>query len=83
MVVGTVTIIAVVIHRIGIELFAPESGLHEIASVGTQAMNGAARADLWFQILSIWVPLGAFTGIIAWSLIREYRRTVSTAAQRP
>jgi len=80
-VVGVITIIATVIHRTAVELFAPESPLHKLASTGTATMNGAERADLWFQILGIWVPLLAFGGILAWSMIREYRRQVATAAR--
>jgi len=80
-VIGVIAVISVVIHRIGIELFAPNSPLHVLASDGTQVMQGAARADLWFQIISIWTPLLAFGGICAWALLREYRRQVSTAAQ--
>ena len=80
-VMGVITIIAAVIHRTAVELFAPESPLHKIASDGTQAMQGGARADLWFQILGIWVPLLAIGGIYAYGLIREYRRQVSTATR--
>jgi len=78
---GVITIIAAVIHRTAVELFAPESPLHVIASDGTSAMNGAARADLWFQIIGIWVPLLAIGGIFAYGLIREYRRQVTTAVR--
>lgn len=80
-VIGVISIISAVIHRTAIELFAPESPLHKIASDGTATLNGAARADLWFQILSIWVPLLAIGGIMAWGVIREYRRQVTTAAR--
>lgn len=81
-VIAVVTIISTVIHLMAVELFAPESPLHTFASDGTAAVNGAARADLWFQILAIWVPLMAFGGILAWGVIREYRRQVTTAARR-
>lgn len=81
-VLGVVTIIAAVIHRASVELFAPESPLHEIASQAT-LLNGAARADLWFQIIGIWTPLLVIGGMFAWTLIREYRRQVATAVQRP
>jgi len=80
-VVGVITIIAVVIHLIGVELFAPGSPLHAVASSAT-AMNGAERADLWYEILAVWVPLMAFGGICAWAAIREYRRQAITAAVR-
>jgi hypothetical protein len=80
-VVGVITIISAVIHRVGVELFAPDQPLYSIATDGTEVMNGAARADLWFQIISIWTPLLAFGGIMAWAVIREYRRSVTTATQ--
>ena len=78
---GTLIIIASVIHRAAVELFAPESPLHRIASDGTATLNGAARADLWFEILAIWVPIlvAAFAG--AFILVREYRRQVATATR--
>jgi hypothetical protein len=66
-----------------VELFAPESPLHRLASDGTQIMNGAARADLWFQILAIWVPLMVCGFSALYLLIREYRRQVATAVRSP
>ena len=80
-VVGILNIISVAVHLMGTELFAPGQPLHELASGGT-ALNGASRADLWFEILSIWMPLAAFLGIWAWALIREYKRQVSSSVQR-
>jgi len=80
-IVGVITIIASVIHRASVELFAPESPLHKIASDGTATLEGAARADLWFQILAIWVPILSIGGILAWALLREYRRQVATATR--
>jgi sterol desaturase/sphingolipid hydroxylase (fatty acid hydroxylase superfamily) len=80
-VVTVVWIVAVVIHRMGIELFQPGSPLYEIAANGNSNVNGAQLADLWFQILSIWVPLMAAGGILAWAMIREYRRQTITAAR--
>jgi len=80
-IVGVITIISAVIHRAAVELFAPESPLHKLASDGTQALNGAARADLWFQILAIWVPILAIGGILAWAMMKEYRRQVATATR--
>lgn len=78
---GVISVISIVIHRMGVELFAPDAPLHSLASDGTNVMNGAARADLWFEILSIWVPILAFGGIWAWALIREYRRQTTTTAR--
>ena len=78
---GVVWIIAFVIHRISLELFAPDQPLYDIAA-GATNLNGAARADLWFQILSIWMPLIAVMGIFSWAIIREYKRQVSSSVQR-
>jgi hypothetical protein len=81
-VVGVIWLIAIIVHRISVELFAPESPLHAMASDGTAAMNGAARADLWFEILSVWVPILVCGGILAWALLREYRRSTATAVRQ-
>ena len=81
-VVGVIWVIAVVIHLMAIELFAPGSALHTIASDGTEAMSGAERADLWYQMLAVWVPLVSAAGITAWAFIREYRRQTITAARQ-
>jgi hypothetical protein len=74
-----IALIAVIIHRIGVELFAPESPLHEVASRADN-LGGADKADLWFQILAIWGPLFVLGFAMAFLLIKEYRRQVSTAA---
>jgi len=81
---GVSVTIAVVVHRMAVELFAPNAPLHKLASDGTGALNGAARADLWFQILAIWMPLAVFGGIaLLYPLIREFRRQANTATTRP
>jgi hypothetical protein len=82
-VVIVIWIIAAVIHLMGVSLFAPGAALHSIASTGTSAMNGASRADLWYEIIAVWVPLAAGMGIAAWAMVREYRRQVFTAAAAP
>jgi len=82
-VASVITIIAVVIHTVSMQLFVPGSPLYELATDGTAAMNGTARADLWSQMLVIWVPLLAIGGIWAWTFIREYRRQAVTAVRAP
>jgi hypothetical protein len=78
---GVLVILAAVVHRMAVELFAPESPLHKLASDGTAIMKGAERADLWFEILAIWVPLAVVFFAGMYLLIREYRRQISTAAR--
>lgn len=80
-VVGVIWVIALVIHLIGVELFAPGSPLFEIATSGTGTMNGTERAEQWHQIIAVWVPLLAAGGISAWAFVREYRRQAVTARQ--
>jgi len=81
-VVSVIYLIAIIIHLMGIELFAPGSPLHVLASDGTSNMNGAARADLWCQIITMWVPLFAIGGISAYAFIREYRRQVGQVVEQ-
>lgn len=81
LVVGIIWIIAVVIHLTAVELFAPGSPLFSVASSGNATMNGQARAELWHEILALWVPLLAGGGISAWAFVREYRRQRVTAAR--
>lgn len=80
-VVGIIYIIAAVIHLMGLELFAPGTPLYEFAATATN-LNGQERADLWYQIIAIWVPLLSMGGITAWAVLREYRRQAVTALQR-
>lgn len=79
-VIGVIYIIAIVIHLMGIELFAPGTPLYETAA-GATTLNGQQRADLWYEILSLWVPLMACVGITAWGFVREYRRGAVTAVR--
>lgn len=82
-VAGTLMMISVIIHLISVELFKPESALHAVASDGTATLDGAAKADLWFQILSVWMPLAVFAAAMVWVMIREYRRQIQTAVSSP
>lgn len=76
--VGVISLISFTIHRIAISLFGPQSPLHATASQGT-AFDGAARADLWFEIIAVWAPLIVIGGIVTWAFLREWRRQVTTA----
>lgn len=77
--VMVVYIISGLIHYLSTELFNPDGVLYGIAANGTQAMNGAARAQFWFEILSVWVPLMAIGGITAWAVVKEFKRQTQTA----
>ena len=81
LVVGVIYIIAVVVHLMGIELLGPGTPLYEIATTGTAAVNGTARANEWYEIITLWTPLISCAGISAWAFIREYRRQARTAVQ--
>lgn len=80
--VGVISLISFIIHRIAIGLFGPQSGLHDVASRATE-FDGTARADLWFEIIAVWAPLIAIGGIVAWAFLREWRRQVTTARAPP
>jgi len=81
-VVGVLTVICVVVHTMGVELFAPNTELFALATDGTSNVNGTERAYLWYQIIAIYAPFGSFVGIILWAVIREYRRSVQTATKQ-
>lgn len=82
-VVSVVTVIAVVINRIALELLQPGSPLYAIATDGTGNVNGTAWADMVYQAVAIWVPIIAIAGILAWALLQEYRRQAVTSVRRP
>jgi hypothetical protein len=82
-VIGVVWTICVLIHYISILLFQPGSPLWRVATDGTEVVNGAARATLWFEALSVYIPLLVAGGIVAWAFAREYRRQAVTAVSGP
>lgn len=71
-----------IVHYLGLLLFQPGTPLYVAATTGTSALGGQAWADTVWQVMAIWVPLIAFIGILAWAMVREYRRQAVTA-QRP
>ena len=79
---SVVTIIAIVMHYIMIEMVAPGTGIWDLATTGTEVLNGQARAGQWFEIIVLWVPLIGIAGVWAWAFVREWRRQVQTAAPR-
>jgi len=81
-VVSVIFIISVVMHFIGAELLMPGTVLYEIAVTGTESMNGQQWADQVGMVITVWMPLMATGGIIAWALFREYRRQAVTAVQQ-
>lgn len=80
---GTIIAVSVVVHLIAINLFAPDKPLWDLATEGTEAMNGVANASLWFEFLAVWMPLLGVFLAFTWPLVREYRRRVQTAARSP
>jgi len=80
-VVTVVFIVAAVVHLMGVELMAPGTPLYVLATDGTEVFNGQARADQWYMIISVWVPLISTFGIFAWAMVREYRRQAVTSVQ--
>lgn len=80
-VAAVIAVIAFVVQIMAIELFAPGTGLHTVASQATN-LDGASRADLWYRIFALWIPLGGYVTALAWPLIRAYRRQAATAITR-
>jgi hypothetical protein len=78
-VVGVVWIIDLTVHLISVQLFAPDGTLYQIATDGTENLNGADHANIWFQWLAVYMPLTVGAGILAWAFMREYRRQIGTA----
>lgn len=75
---GVIICIAAVVHLLSIMLFAPGTELHILASEATM-FSGAQRAQLWFEILSVWVPAGGLVVAFTWPIVRAYRRQARTA----
>jgi len=80
-VVSVVTIIAVVVHFMGLELLQPGTPLYAVATDGTQNVGGPAFAEIVWQSVAIWIPLLSIAGVLAYALLREYRRQAVTATR--
>lgn len=78
-VAGVITIIMFVIHRVGVELFAPGSQLWKTATEGTAVMSGTQHANTLFQVIVVWMPILFISGVWIWAMLRAYRRQVQTA----
>lgn len=82
-VASVVTIIAIVVHFIGVELVAPGTAMWDMATTGTANLDGTAKATLWFEIFVVWVPLIGMAGVWSWTVVKAYRRQVQTAIRPP
>lgn len=78
---GSITIIMFVIHRVGVELFAPGSQLWETATTGTEVMSGTQHANTLFQVIVVWMPIIFITGIWLYVAIRAWKRQIQTATR--
>lgn len=78
---SVIFLISIIISFIAGELFAPGTALYNAASSATH-LNGATRADQWYQILRMWVPMGGIFTAFAWPLVRAYKRQTVTATQQ-
>ena len=82
-VASIVTIIAVVVHFLGVELVAPGTPLWDMATTGTSNLGGTAKASLWFQTFVVWIPLIGMGGVWVWTVVKVYKRQVQTAMRPP
>lgn len=80
-IVAVVTLVAVVMNRISLELLQPGSALYNVATTGTDALGGTEFANFVWQACAIWIPLLCVIGIMAWAMLREYRRQAVTATR--
>lgn len=80
-VAGVLMTVSVIIHLMAVNLFAPDQPLWNVATDGTSVLNGTQKAALWFEILSVWMPLLVFGTAMVYVMVREYRRQVQTATQ--
>lgn len=78
-VASVITIIMIVLHRIGVEMFAPGSALWEVATDGTEVMSGAQHANMLFQVIVVWMPMLFIGGVWLYVAIRAWKRQVQTA----
>lgn len=79
-VVSVIWVICTVIHYMGVILLQPGSPLHDVATDGTANVGGPAFAEIVWQSVAIWIPMIAGAGILAWAVLREYRRQAVTSA---
>lgn len=82
-VASVVTIIAVVVHFLGVELVAPGTAMWDMATTGTENLGGTAKAGLWFEIFAVWVPMIGIAGVWLWTVVKAYKRQVQTAVRPP
>lgn len=73
-------LMAIIAHLMAVELFAPGTALHAAASTADN-LGGAEKADLWYQIFVMWIPLLVAGTAFAWPFVRAYRRQGVSAAQ--
>lgn len=76
---GVLSAIALVIHRVSVELFNTQSALYKTATDGTANLSGPENAAFLSEFLIVWLPLLMFGFAWTYALIREYRRQVVTA----
>jgi len=82
-VASVVTIVAVVVHLMMVELISPGTILWETATTGTENLNGTQRVSFWFEIMVLWVPLIGIGGVWLWTVVKAYKRQVQTAVRPP
>lgn len=80
-VAGVLLLVAIIAHLMAVELMAPGTPLYEAAASATN-LSGAKRAELWYQIFVMWIPLLTAGTAFAWPFVRAYRRQGVTAAQQ-
>lgn len=76
---GVITTIAIVVHFMAVELFAPGGVLYRTATDGTGNMNGTELASFWFEIFAVWVPALAIAGITGYVFVGIFRRQAVTS----
>lgn len=79
---AVLAIIIACVQLVTIELLGPSTQLYDLASQASN-LNGADRAEFWYQALVMWVPAGGYLICAAFPIVRAYRRQRVTASRPP
>ena len=83
-VASVVTIIAIVVHFLGVELVAPGTTLWDMtAAYSGGELSVMSNISLWFEVLVVYIPLIAIGGVWLWTVVKTYKRQVQTAVRPP
>lgn len=80
--IGTIWILAMVIHWFGVTLFAPGTDLYALGEIAVGTYIGVEWRDTMYKVFAQYIPMLFIALSLLWGFAKEYEDATYTGVRR-